>query len=730
MKRPWQIWTLFALCLAIALPAMVWLTVKAVKLDADEALARRQLDAARRQAECEREKAEFSRQRAELEEDIGRALWRMDTWLTPLIAQESARPYFVYQTLYAVRKPGQGKTLPAIENEVSPLVVNPSEHILLNWELNDNNELSSPQVPVEPETQSLALANGSSIDAIGANKKRVVTLQEQIDYGKLWERLPDKNLPTLELDAQAYFQNVDLTESNNSVMNSVNTLGLGQLDQQVQDQIDFAQRQQKQATQQQERSAPQQTAGSRQGGQGQPSPQTSAQAIMPRETQPGESQQAELAQKGQQSSALNASPLPQQAAAQRYNNSRDEQTVMMRGSAGFERRNRALQYRAQQDVFNQRQNFYQNNTFENITVEEGISRPLWLGTNLLLARRVVVGKKVVVQGCWLDWPRLKRDLIAEVADLLPDADLVAVNEESEVTPARMLATLPVQLVVPQPVLPSFVDASQADGSPAPISPIRMSLWIAWTCMLLATVAVAILLRGVVSLSERRGAFVAAVTHELRTPLTTFRMYAEMLAEGMLPDPAKRQRYLETLRVEADRLTHLVSNVLSYARLERGRRGGRREDVSVCELVERAQSRFSERAEQAEMTLLVAGDEEVQNRQIHTDPAAVEQILFNLVDNACKYAAGADKRQIHLELESAGGGVVLRVKDHGPGVSPDMARRLFRPFSKSVDEAANTAPGVGLGLALCRRLARELGGRLEYETSDGDGASFALWLRGK
>ena len=62
-----------------------------------------------------------------------------------------------------------------------------------------------------------------------------------------------------------------------------------------------------------------------------------------------------------------------------------------------------------------------------------------------------------------------------------------------------------------------------------------------------------------------------MTHELRTPLTTFRMYAEMLARGMVPDAARRQEYFDTLQREAERLTLLVENVLAYARLERGRK---------------------------------------------------------------------------------------------------------------------------------------------------------------
>ena len=97
-----------------------------------------------------------------------------------------------------------------------------------------------------------------------------------------------------------------------------------------------------------------------------------------------------------------------------------------------------------------------------------------------------------------------------------------------------------------------------------MSPIFLSLGIAWACVLLAATAVAGLLAGVMRLSARRASFVSAVTHELRTPLTTFQMYAEMLADGMVPEESKQKEYLATLRAEAGRLIHLVENVLAYA----------------------------------------------------------------------------------------------------------------------------------------------------------------------
>jgi C4-dicarboxylate-specific signal transduction histidine kinase len=71
--------------------------------------------------------------------------------------------------------------------------------------------------------------------------------------------------------------------------------------------------------------------------------------------------------------------------------------------------------------------------------------------------------------------------------------------------------------------------------------------------------------------------------------------------------------------------------------------------------------------------------------------------------------------------------MLRVRDHGEGLSAEAARHLFQPFRKSAQRAAQTAPGVGLGLALCRRLSRSLGGDLRWDTSVRDGAGFVLAL---
>ena len=245
-------------------------------------------------------------------------------------------------------------------------------------------------------------------------------------------------------------------------------------------------------------------------------------------------------------------------------------------------------------------------------------------------------------------------------------------------------------------------------------------------ILLAAAPVCVLLFGAVARSERRCAFVGAVTHELRTPLTTFRMYTEMLEAGMVHDPKARDQYLTTMRREADRLSHLVENVLAYARLERTSPASRAVVLPVSQLVDRVTERLGQRAEQAGMTVDVNlnGGGEV---KVKADPGAVEQILFNLVDNACKYAAGAEDRTIHIEAVRSNGHVKVHVRDHGPGISGQEAGRLFQPFRKSAKDAAHSAPGVGLGLALSRRLAIAMGGKLVLNGCGDGGACFELTL---
>jgi signal transduction histidine kinase len=601
MKRPWQVWLLFAACVLGALAGMAWLTRQALEAD-----GRRQT------AEAE----------AELEQRVSLALWRMDTELAPIIAEEVIRP-------------------PAAYRPAAKVAVDPPPYVLLQFEVSPEGKWSSPQVPIAHKTESSRLAQ----------------LSTNVAYQWLLTALPNTPLPTVA-DA-----NRGLIAANGPPANANPE---GQIPSQYFE---------------------------------------GNSASLPQQQEPVAQQQA-----------------PNQSAATKGSNINSE--------ADFQLRGKRYQDATQQNLANYNRgslgfggpspnSFGPGGGKKPVSIAPelvGVSRPVWIGDRLLLARRVGVGNQTLVQGSWLDWPRLKSQLLSEATDLLPKADLAAVNGDGAADPARMLAGLPVRLVVGE--------AATADA----VNPtLRWALQIGWGAVLLAVVAAAFLLAGVMTLSERRAAFVSSVTHELRTPLTTFRMYAEMLAKGMVPDANRRQEYFNTLQREAERLTLLVENVLAYARLERGRRPQAQDQITLGSLLDRVGPRLTQRAAQAGMQCELQLDENSAHQEFTTDQAVVEQILFNLVDNAAKYAREATDRRIHVEANRNGKFVKLVVRDHGPGINNGLWSRPMEPFGKSAQESAESAPGVGLGLALCRRLARQLGGRLDIAATPGNGASVTLLL---
>ena len=355
-------------------------------------------------------------------------------------------------------------------------------------------------------------------------------------------------------------------------------------------------------------------------------------------------------------------------------------------------------------------------------------RSIWIGKELLLVRDVQDNRGRRVQGVWLNVDEVKASLLANIADLLPDAQLEPVKQSLSVIlgedPDPDSADPMVLVALPWRLIPGEV----AVATPVGWTPMRKTLGVAWIGALFAALAAVVLLRGVVKLSERRASFVSSVTHELRTPLTTFGLYSDMLAEGMIKDEIKQKEYLNTLKKESSRLTHLVENVLAYSRIERGSARARVEKVAVGALIDRICERLRSRADEAGMELQCDVPLELATKEIQLDTTAVEQILFNLVDNASKYASDQnDGEVIKLSAMQTAKGIAFRVSDQGPGIAKSERRKLFRAFHKSAQEAANTKPGVGLGLALCRRLARALGGDLRIIDQE-SGACFELILK--
>ncbi len=370
-------------------------------------------------------------------------------------------------------------------------------------------------------------------------------------------------------------------------------------------------------------------------------------------------------------------------------------------------------------------------------VEVGPMLPMWLAEpaaagaaegepRLLLARRVRFERETALQGVLVDWPALQSALLAQIESIAPDARLLpttdAVGDD-----ARRLASIPA-------VLDLIPDAAEAPngflGQPA-----AAGLLIVWATALGAIAATGLALRSSIGSAVRTSRFASSVTHELRTPLTTFRLYAEMLAEGLVRDEGRQREYHATLRDEAARLGLLVENVLAWSRVEDGRTPHEPRTLTVGELLASIEPVLARRAGESSASFAcVWADESLARLPLSTDPDRVSQILFNFVDNACKYAGGADGSppSVRLTVERRDGHLVLAVEDSGPGVPERLRARIFRAFDRGERGPGDAVRGLGLGLAISSELARALGGRLRCERSEGrpdamGGARFSLAL---
>lgn len=224
-------------------------------------------------------------------------------------------------------------------------------------------------------------------------------------------------------------------------------------------------------------------------------------------------------------------------------------------------------------------------------------------------------------------------------------------------------------------------------------------------------------------AERRSNFVAAVSHELKTPLTAIRMYGEMLRDGIVPAEEKRAEYYRHIVVESERLSRLINNVLEFSHLEKGTRQMSLVSGSIGPVVTEAADLLRPHADRDGFALDV--DVGAALPPVRFERDALLQVLFNLVDNAAKYARDGHPKRITLSCRLFGKEVHLSVRDHGPGVTPRHLRRMFEPFYRGESELTRRNKGTGLGLALVHGLAKQMGARAVARNATGGGLEVEL-----
>jgi signal transduction histidine kinase len=225
-------------------------------------------------------------------------------------------------------------------------------------------------------------------------------------------------------------------------------------------------------------------------------------------------------------------------------------------------------------------------------------------------------------------------------------------------------------------------------------------------------------------------FLATMSHEIRTPINAIVGYTELLRLGVTgPVTDAQQTQLDRIYISGKHLIALVDEVLDLARVEAGTLHVERSVGVAAETAGGAVAILRPQADRKGVALSVTC-KCAEPLRYAGDPQRVRQILVNLLSNAIKFTAGGGRVAVScIGAADAGGKAWARfaVEDSGIGIQPDHLERIFEPFVQAETGYTRGYGGVGLGLAISRRLARMMGGDIEVESTPGAGSRFTLRL---
>ncbi|MBA4166340.1 MAG: two-component sensor histidine kinase [Chitinophagaceae bacterium] len=211
-------------------------------------------------------------------------------------------------------------------------------------------------------------------------------------------------------------------------------------------------------------------------------------------------------------------------------------------------------------------------------------------------------------------------------------------------------------------------------------------------------------------------FMMAITHELKTPIAVAKLNLETLQKHQLDD-ARRQKLLQMTLQETDRLNALASNILVSAQLEAGRPFSK-EELDFSELVKKCVQEFTNRLPDRQWNISIKEDIEVLG-----DPLLLQILVNNLIENAVKYSPA--KSAIGCRLDKEEGKPVLRITDEGPGIGISERKKIFEKFYRIGSERTRAAKGTGLGLYLCKKIAKDHRSTIQAEENTPRGSVFVV-----
>jgi two-component system, OmpR family, phosphate regulon sensor histidine kinase PhoR len=224
------------------------------------------------------------------------------------------------------------------------------------------------------------------------------------------------------------------------------------------------------------------------------------------------------------------------------------------------------------------------------------------------------------------------------------------------------------------------------------------------------------------LESNRQEFVANVSHELRTPLSLIKGYVETLLDGAKDNPEVQTKFLRIIEKHADRLAFLIEDLLLLSKLDSGQVVMNFQRLELAPIIDQVMEDLGSKATERRVTLVNEFPKELSAR---ADGDRLQQVLFNLVDNAIKYGA-ADGR-VRVGGGPVDTGVEVFVRDDGPGIPSEARDRIFERFYRVDKARSRDQGGTGLGLSIVKHIVQAHGGEVRVESELGYGTAFFFTL---
>ncbi len=252
-----------------------------------------------------------------------------------------------------------------------------------------------------------------------------------------------------------------------------------------------------------------------------------------------------------------------------------------------------------------------------------------------------------------------------------------------------------------------------------------------TGLILILVLIVVLITGVyfvfrsirkeMELARIKSDFVSNVSHELRTPLALISLFAETLEMDRAPTEEKKKEYYTIISKEALRLSRIVNKILSFSKIEAGKREYRFSKININILLEEVYKSYQFHLQNSGFKFSFTPGEEI--HEIKADGEAISEAVINLIDNAIKYST--ENKEIAISTGKEYNSVFIEVKDKGIGISEDDQKKIFDKFYRVSDGLIHNTKGTGLGLTLVKHIVDAHGGKIKVKSKPDEGSSFIL-----